>query len=60
MFKFDFFYFRKCNIDDLSLGFFFMLKISKSVILNSDFIKKKLINLVYLIKWLIIVYMCIF
>lgn len=41
MFKFDFFYFRKCNIDDLSWGFFFMLKISKSVILNSDFIKKK-------------------
>lgn len=39
MFKFDFFYFRKCNIDDFSWGFFFMLKISKSVILNSDFIK---------------------
>lgn len=40
MFKFDFSYLRKCNTDDLSWGFFFMPKISKSVILNSDFIKK--------------------
>lgn len=58
MFKFDFSYLRKCNTDDLSWGFFFMPKISKSVILNSDFIKKKLINSAYSIKWS--VYMCIF